>query len=90
MILLQLVLKLLNFLGNFFVRFSLVCWKEKVQEVYLEPCQTSVMKPFWKNCRQMKAVNIFRKNATWQMFECVLNTPLSSYIQGEFLYKAQN
>ena len=46
-------------------------------EVYLEPSRRSMMEHFYKNNQRLRAVNNFRKNASFQMFHRVLNTPLS-------------
>ena len=47
-------------------------------EAYLEPSRRSTIGHFCKNNQRLKAVNNFRKNASCQMFDRVLNTPLSS------------
>ena len=45
-------------------------------EPYLEPCQTSLMKCFWKNSKGLSAFNNFCKNAPLQMFDRIPNTHL--------------
>ena len=47
-------------------------------EAYLEPSRRSTMEHFYKNNQRLRAVNNFRKNASFQMLHRVLNTPLSS------------
>ena len=47
-------------------------------EEYLEPSRRSRMKHFCKNNQRVKAVNNFRENASSQMFDRVLSTPLTS------------
>ena len=47
-------------------------------EEYLEPSRRSTMKHFCKNNQRVKAVNNFCENASSQMFDRVLSTPLSS------------
>ena len=47
-------------------------------DAYLEPIRRSSMEHFCKNNQRVKAADNFRKNASSQIFDRVLNTPLSS------------
>ena len=45
--------------------------------MYLEPCQTSMMKLFCENSKGLEAVNCFRRKTPSHMFERFLITPLA-------------
>ena len=45
-------------------------------EPHLEPSRTRMMNQFCENCYRFTAVNCFRKKATSQMLDWILNTPL--------------
>ena len=47
-------------------------------EAYLEPCQTSMTKFFFKNNQRLLAIKYFRKKASSQMFDRFPNMPLGS------------
>ena len=55
-----------------------ILYTETTLEAYLESSRRSTMDYFCKNNQRLKAFNNFRKNASSQMFDRVLNTPLSS------------
>ena len=55
-----------------------ILYRGTTLEAYLEPSRRSTMEHFCKNNQRVKAVNNFRKNASSQMFDRVLNTLLSS------------
>ena len=55
-----------------------ILYRGATLKAYLEPIRRSTMEHFCKNNQQLKAVNNFRKSASFQMFDRVLNTPLSS------------
>ena len=45
--------------------------------MYLEPCQTSMMKLFCENSKGLEAVKCFRRKTPSHMFEKFLITPLA-------------
>ena len=55
-----------------------ILYRGTTLEAYLEPSHRFTMEHFCKNNQRVKAVNNFRKNASSQMFDRVLSTPLSS------------
>ena len=55
---------------------KLVRNKEVKTDVYKGPCQTSTRECLCESCYMLKVVNYFRKKATSQMFDRVLNTTL--------------
>ena len=55
-----------------------ISYRGTTLEAYLEPSRRSTMEYFCKNNQRVKAANNFRKNTSSQMFNRVLNTPLSS------------
>ena len=55
-----------------------ILYRGTTLEAYLEPSHRSTMEDFCKYNQRVKAVNNFCKNASSQMFDRVLSTPLSS------------
>ena len=55
-----------------------ILYRGTTLEAYLEPSRRSTMEHFCKNNQRLKAVYNFRKNASSQMFDRILNTLLSS------------
>ena len=55
-----------------------ILYRGTTLEAYLEPSRRSTMEHFCKNNQRVKTVNNFGKSSSSQMFDRVLNTPLSS------------
>ena len=53
-------------------------YRRTTLEAYLEPSRRSTMEHYCKNNQRVKAVNNFHKSTSFQTFDRVLNTPLSS------------
>ena len=60
------------------ILITLILYRRTTLEAYLEPSRRSTMKHFCKNNQRVKAVNNFCISTSFQLFDRVLNTPLSS------------